>query len=1233
MTNGFDNIVVSGDVKAQHTTVDTGTINLSLIATETNSAKVHDMTFTVPSLNTASSNTQSTDLFAGIIQCLNLAIPANAHYQSSANQDCGAVMNDEEKLTATSYYFSPSGEDWAVLDEEARPDEKQETATNEETMPSGLKLVTKLSPKLLALDLHGVPSNADRSPVSDTWNEGLEGAQTIDALDLHITNTQVESYKRCVFETWLDDLLNRNCPSDLLSEETPNSNTKHNGNDLNIETTTNIEAESSLGLPDLRQYIPTDTAAEFEEVLGQLEPANRDTTAGHQYAQGVVDWWYMCAVSRQLLASRQGCRSYLQEADRSVNWFWSLENGSKPLLVLPSSSLKLQAVESLISEPKRIRKVHHMNFLCEPVYQKSDTPPATSFWLISSSEVAKRNDWNGSLRRTLLSYLAAEWIDPIVFHGNDEEIPEELTGTALQEYAIGMVDKVYVPYGLWQNEQLGPYDDRPRCSEGVDCLYYKCAQVNELPRLPLHLITEEVAVVNDDGRVHPPKPSRKRLPVGKRSNLSMVYTRSDYPEPCTEITISQDVLLVCPQPFRPRHESSAVQPIYAVDLQTETSNNSITKPTPNENYCAMAANAWAYLFTETTPEICFNQAAQMIETISEAQSQYKNETSPTSKQTGLTTKEMSERCLGLFSKTEEADDVVSCGANITSDESEETSLSAGSDHTEPEGVTVLHHILKSVKDVTYEALSHNMATLAIKNVSWDRPLSQSKLIQQSFTAIFTGNGLLIPSASSNSSSQSMGQEKLPIKILAEPETEAVPKLLPVRDHPHPENTTLQIFNGANAPEPKQIIEKNNTNGSPVFTDQLSSGPYTDPEHDIVDNLSETSSAIVALMKEMRHQSSLPIEKRVVMKRDEERASYRYKQAQLLAMVENNLISSYSCIEWEDKESSPESFTESEQESNSSLCDIASSLSSSESSRRTSSQGGGDHPPKKDDAVRILDERTAISPGPEPTLHQSLIDRALSEPHAMAEADDEDYDYQSDGEGDDQKPDYENSASSDSEDECNAEPHLSDSFCDSFVIYDPIATILSPTKVSTKKPAQFDESPIYDYGICPRICNADLTLIKAEAVEEEPVKTAAISELSLTQPRTSQEASDFGKQCSPTLETEVSVAEIKVSDLTAEELAIVAVEREASEGLNDFLHRLQVTPEERDGGASAAKPNGTVIDQILPILEDSVVEEVFAPMAFDCDVSFSPAVPNLSNCLLYGSVAGYLGYRLLTAFRR
>ncbi|MCJ1401771.1 hypothetical protein MMC11_004988 [Xylographa trunciseda] len=1097
---------------------------------------------------------------------------APAYYKSPTGLDWTEIMDDEDELLTPAYYVSSTGIDWAELDDidEDEPSSTSITAdmyhdaaacdSAHNTSSSALSrsvsspstantfLLNRLQKRMQISDEQSsLIKSLNLFRISETlyfdeaawesFNSRLHQLDITEGLDLA---TRKQNYRTCAefgLDTTFGCFPKHASLRALIEEDESYWENKPCITDARVNESLNHGSGNLL--PDLRSYIPQDTEADFQVTLEALPEAVHGTSARQEFARGLVDWHYMCEASKQLLASGQGCKSGLEPADRSVDWFWTVGNEARSAMVYDSGKAAPRKTTKAPASQGKSRQIHHLNFQGKTVYQKSATPPTTSYWLAMSEGLAERDDWNGSLRRTVLSYTAAEWVDPFAFTGDQH--PTKLGGSLLQEAATGLVEKVYLPYGLWQKEQCGPDEDHPRDSEGQFCYYCNAPNVNKLPELPIHLIVEEVAVVNDDGRLHSPKPSRKRLPVGKRSNLSMEYSKSDDPDTRIEEIISQEIPLLCPLPFRPRLNSLMVQPDYAIESLAETSVDFAARSAHIEDSYTIPPDAWADLFTGNRAKVCFKKPDQRLITATEEQFRCNNESLPTLDQTVLDRKEMADQLLRRFSEVFEADDLISSESEPTSDAGEESLPSTILDHVEGRSEceeTSFSHVVND-----------NTASIVVKTVPVVGPLERTGwMVQQPFTAIFTVSGLIRPSS--------------------------------------PRISALQY-----------VTEK-----EPEFIEEPA--PQTQVLHKLL------------------HMS------------DEERPIAHDTQVQLLQRAEDSLLSDYSCFEWEDEESSSDSLTDSEHKSSSSQSDIASDISSPKSSRPTTGQGISAKNVLKIDntvtqavfeAVLILNKNMAMSSEAAPEVRQSTIGRALPGPDPVSDEQDEDYDYRSEGEVEIQDVDFEDSWSSGSEAESDEEGQRHKSFGDSFINHDAITTIFSPTKIFVEPPIQPEKSSFYDCIIHPRTNEARQESEKEISVQQgRPFQKSSIAELISTQ-----------AQFSLTLPSEESLVEIKESNSSADGSATNTKKIAAIEGQADYIHIPQDDPEGKGEDTAITQDESEVvaISRAPTITGMSIQERDVAPLAFDCDVGFSLPVPSLSNCLLYGSIAGYLGYRLFTAFRR
>ncbi|MCJ1437135.1 hypothetical protein MMC27_006520 [Xylographa pallens] len=1182
------------------TTLKCVTAPLAIIATTKATKETTDISvyaFASPPISAPSINPSSTAISALPNKCSNSSIVANQYYQSPTGFDWASTVDDEgedDNSTVPTYYHSPTGEDWAVLDEESDTECMTETAS---------EVRSSLSPN----DETSTSSSAAGLSINKTSGELLVCLTSLEDMDTKVSEHSIAIPNGDIIAFGI-----RPC------------------------------------LLNLHRFVPQDTSADFKAQFAEVEAVAPDMKTAAKFAQGIVDWRYMCEASRRLIDSGGSHRPYLEEANRSMDWFWTIANEVRPeaidYLGLPGPHGMEQT--SPIQEPTQL--VHHMNFQSEPVYYKSNTPPATSFWLISSTEVADRLDWNGSLKRTLLSYMAAKWVDPIVFHGDDNNIPEGLIGTALQEYVTGMVEKVYVPYGLWQQEHLELDEDHPRSSEGIDCLYYRCSQVNQLPRLPINLIADEVALINDDGRVHLPMPSRKRLPVGKRSKLSIVYNGFEHPDTSIEAEMLPELPLLCPVPIRPHRRSLVMQPTCAFESSTETLHDLLAPPTHIEDPYTIPPDACPELFTETKLEVCFNKLTLVLETIIEEQPECDYKSSPTETQTRYTTEVLSNRFIEKFSEVDEAVDLLFCAVEPTSDEGDERFLSDISEQTEERledkdtifSSVDVQHVLNLEKNVTREPSADaapKASTIAVENISGERVDDKVKsidsMLQLSFTAVFTGAGLIRPSKPQDLAIKTIIDECSQVKMNPKPEvvqerlpTSKLSKLVSAHvstlANDDPELTDLE-----------QAIEKSSVICPSFFIDQDSPELHTTLHHDILDDdLWSSSLAIATLKEDTRYGALLSIEDQVdhTKKSGKESAIARDNQAQLSTRDENSSAIDYSYITWEDKESSSGSLTDSEHKSSSSLPDTTSDDSSTDSSRpQTIHRVSVDDALMTDDtvtqagicAVRISNKRKTILFKSAPSMRQPTTNRALDEPHLESYDEDRDFDYQSDEEVEDPDADFEDFWSSEDEAESDEVAHLREPLCDDFFDHDApnVKFYLKKLPVEVSSPSNETFSGT----------NYAEQVSTEEALKASPTNNVSAQGSASTQAHASQGASNCGKEFSMNVTTRTQTT---ASPFSVEELAVIT-EKEPVERSADYLDMIQHPPEDQTGKACTTHIRDKICstDSLTAFMPEELVQEAATtPTAFDFDVGLT--IPRLLDYLLYGSVVGYLGYRIFTAFK-
>ena len=478
-------------------------------------------------------------------ECLNTTVAATEYYRSPTGYDWASSIDDEEEFLVPAYYTSPIREDWATLNKEPYVEEVPETTSEPRscllkekelripTTPTSLSstlggedYIQTLnafkhpSPQLFALDLNDFLDKHHHRCIYNNWREQAISGEFVRALDLKVADARVTSCTRCGFTLRPKDLPGYDSLHKPLEKDTDTSDSEHDGGSFITDAITEVGSVINSLLPNLRQYVPADTTAAFEENLAQLDPKDRETIAGRQYAQGVVDWQWMCEASKQLLISGQWRRTRLEKADRSLDWFWinDYDSGRKATSCYPPMEplVPLMAPQSI-----SLRPIHHINFAGQPVRERTYTSPAISFWAAMSEGLEKRTHHNGSLLRSVTSWNAGKTLDPFI----GPEVVPKMRGSKLKEWATGAVDIVYQTYGTWMDDEIELDDDR-RIADGP-CVHSGCEDIN-YPPLPYIIDPcDGDTVVNDDCRAHSVQSSKTKKCIGLPSKLSCVVNIDD----------------------------------------------------------------------------------------------------------------------------------------------------------------------------------------------------------------------------------------------------------------------------------------------------------------------------------------------------------------------------------------------------------------------------------------------------------------------------------------------------------------------------------------------------------------------------------------------------------------------------------------------------------------------------------------------------------------------------------
>lgn len=194
---------------------------------------------------------------------------------------------------------------------------------------------------------------------------------------------------------------------------------------------------------------------------------------------------------------KQGCpkmflpREFLRERDPI--------NDIRELLGLDR---KINAPSTADRCPEGGFAIHHYNLLNDPVYQANGTPSALSCWAAMTSG-SREQIKDGVSWKAVVSSQAAKQVDPVTLDP-EVPIPDNLHGSALRNFIVGLTTIRYLADGTWDPNMYGPHDEEPQVmSRGYrNAMEVAYSRNNGYPGLQRpHFMGPEDGdvVVNDDG--------------------------------------------------------------------------------------------------------------------------------------------------------------------------------------------------------------------------------------------------------------------------------------------------------------------------------------------------------------------------------------------------------------------------------------------------------------------------------------------------------------------------------------------------------------------------------------------------------------------------------------------------------------------------------------------------------------------------------------------------------------
>ena len=239
------------------------------------------------------------------------------------------------------------------------------------------------------------------------------------------------------------------------SAETPSASGNTRTAESDTKWTLTAELDAAFGkLPekwaDLDDYVH-----KARRVLEESKP------------QGKSKYSYILFAMRHLRPPGFAQIRILQEADRSLAWFQKFFNFGNPHAARIIEADKAEDLANsedsapVLSKRYALAVRHHLNYISQWVIMKSATPPEVSLWAaITCYELYKANKLpRATSSKAVLISQAWKYVDPWTYAGPQALL--NLRGTELRNAVVGLVEKVYHPFGLWGFDHYGEDENVP----------------------------------------------------------------------------------------------------------------------------------------------------------------------------------------------------------------------------------------------------------------------------------------------------------------------------------------------------------------------------------------------------------------------------------------------------------------------------------------------------------------------------------------------------------------------------------------------------------------------------------------------------------------------------------------------------------------------------------------------------------------------------------------------------
>lgn len=196
-----------------------------------------------------------------------------------------------------------------------------------------------------------------------------------------------------------------------------------------------------------------ETRRVYDQFLTGVQSRLREAAAW-SFSVRIVESKYISNALRILQRHGVDTYKFLHAPDRARGLTGTNSKGTSDI----DSLLLLPAVVQNVDQVEKVKpRFHHINFLGNPTYARSSTPPEVSLWFVTTSRRKRR--FPPRSRQGVITSQAAKMIDPYLYFGPNDVF--QLSGSALRNAVAGYVRKAYSNNGTWLDDRYTDWRDTP----------------------------------------------------------------------------------------------------------------------------------------------------------------------------------------------------------------------------------------------------------------------------------------------------------------------------------------------------------------------------------------------------------------------------------------------------------------------------------------------------------------------------------------------------------------------------------------------------------------------------------------------------------------------------------------------------------------------------------------------------------------------------------------------------